>query len=561
MLLRLVPVVAVGILVGPVIAGLAGIVFPAFGYLPALGANGFSLDPWRAVFATPGIGTSILLSLATGLITTAVSLGAVLLFVAGWQGTRLFRVLTHLLSPLLSLPHAAAAFGLAFLIAPSGWIVRALSPWATGFTAPPDWLILNDPLGLSMMAGLVIKEIPFLFLVTLAALPQTDARRLTQVTTSFGYGRIAGWTIAVLPRLYRQIRLPILAVIAYASSVIDVALILGPTLPPPLSVQLVRWMNDPELTMRLTASAGALLQLGVTLAALALWRFGEIGVVRLARARLIDGYRRPHDGLLRGLGASGMAIVVGSVALGLAGLALWSVASFWRFPDALPVSISFRIWASEAPMLADVIGPTVLIGLAATGVALALVLGALENENRQRITTGSRSLLLLYIPLIVPQIAFLFGLKILFLWIGLDATLGAVVFVHLIFVMPYVFLSLADPWRAFDRRYGVAAAGLGAGENRVFWRIRLPMLAAAVATAAAVGFAVSIGQYLPTLIVGAGRWPTVTTEAVALAAGGDRRVIGVYALIQVVLPFVAFALATIGPALAFRNRRGLRIGA
>ena len=48
-------------------------------------------------------------------------------------------------------------------------------------------------------------------LMTLAALPQTDARRLTQVSTSFGYGRVSGWLIAVLPRLYRQIRLPISA--------------------------------------------------------------------------------------------------------------------------------------------------------------------------------------------------------------------------------------------------------------------------------------------------------------------------------------------------------------
>ena len=41
-----------------------------------------------------------------------------------------------------------------------------------------------------------------------------------------------------------------------------------------------------------------------------------------------------------------------------------------------------------------------------------------------------------------------------------------------------------------------------------------------ILTAAAVGFAVSVGQYLPTLLIGAGRLPTITTEAVALASGG-----------------------------------------
>ena len=77
---------------------------------------------------------------------------------------------------------------------------------------------------------------------------------------------------------------------------------------------------------------------------------------------------------------------------------------------------------------------------------------------------------------------------------------------------------------------------------------------------AAVGFAVSVGQYLPTLLVGAGRFTTVTTEAVALASGGDRRVIGVYALLQAALPFLGFSLALMLPAFAFRHRKGLRDG-
>ena len=64
-------------------------------------------------------------------------------------------------------------------------------------------------------------------------------------------------------------------------------------------------------------------------------------------------------------------------------------------------------------------------------------------------------------------------------------------------------------------------------------RVRMPMLLRAILTAAAVGFAVSVGLYLPTLLIGAGRLTTITTEAVALASGGNRRVIGVYAFLQI----------------------------
>ena len=124
--------------------------------------------------------------------------------------------------------------------------------------------------------------------------------------------------------------------------------------------------------------------------------------------------------------------------------------------------------------------------------------------------------------------------------------------------MPYVFLSLADPWRAFDRRYERIAAGLGKGRWTTLLRVKLPILSRAVLTAAAVGFAVSIGLYLPTVLIGAGRFETITTESVALAAGGDRRVIGVYGLLQTVLPAVGFLVATLLPALIWRRPRADR---
>ena len=85
------------------------------------------------------------------------------------------------------------------------------------------------------------------------------------------------------------------------------------------------------------------------------------------------------------------------------------------------------------------------------------------------------------------------------------------------------------------------------------------MLLRAVLTAAAVGLAVSVAQFLPTLLIGGGRVATLTTEAVALAAGANRRVIGVWAVAQMALPSLGFALALALPALLFRRRRGMAI--
>ena len=120
-------------------------------------------------------------------------------------------------------------------------------------------------------------------------------------------------------------------------------------------------------------------------------------------------------------------------------------------------------------------------------------------------------------------------------------------------------LALADPWRAWDARAGLAAATLGAPPWRVLVAVRLPMLVRALAIALAVGFATSVAQYLPTLLIGAGRVGTLTTEAVALASSGNRRLIGVWAVVQMALPMAVFAAALAGPALVAARRRGLRV--
>ena len=557
-MLRFAPPLALFVLAVPLACGLLGTILPAFGFLPALGGRHLSVQPFADLFGQPGLWRSAVQALMIGLVTTAISLAMVAGFVCAWYGTRAFRLIQHLVSPLLAVPHAAAAFGFAFMIAPSGYLARLFSPWATGWERPPDLLIVNDPAGLALIAGLVIKEVPFLLLVTLAALPQVPALRSLRLSQSLGYGRMMGFMFTAWPALYRQIRLAVFAVIAYASANVDVAFILGPTTPQTLPVRLVGWMNDPELSMRFMACAGACLQIAVTASALAAWLVLERTVGPVAESICETGRRFRRDGVVRLVSGGMMATSAFLVFGGLGVLALWSVSGLWQFPSAFPDALSWRTWQRTGPALTGPLATTIIIALAATGISVAIALACLQRENETGRTGGNRALALVYLPLLVPQIGFLFGLQLLLIAGDADASWAALILVHVVFVLPYVFLSLSAPWRAYDRRYEAIAAALGAPAGRIFWRVRLPMLLRAVLVAAAVGFAVSVGQYLPTLLVGAGRFPTITTEAVALGSGGDRRVIGVYAFPQMLLPFVGFALATLVPALLFRNRRAIR---
>lgn len=558
-LLRFAPGLTLFLFLGPVAAGLAGTLLPAFGYFPALGGDGFSLDAWARFAAYPGVAAAVLRSFLIGVCAAVLSLAIVLGFFAAFHETGWFRALRRVLSPLLSVPHAAIAIGMLFLLAPSGWIVRLISPWATGWTRPPDLALAPDPDGLVLALAIVVKEVPFLFLMLLGALGQVRVAQSLTVARSLGYDKTAAWLKTVLPQVYGQIRLPFFAALAFSVSVVDMALILTPSTAPTLGILILRWFNDPDLQYQFLAAAGATVQFGLVLLAIGLWTAAEalakvLGRLWIARAARRGGWAIPA------LGAVGMAVVATLGLLAPLCLAIWSMTHRWRFPDALPGDWGPAVWMRHWDGLSGPTVTTLIVAAAAAFLALVLVTACLEAEQRLGKRPTARVLWLLYAPLLIPQAAFLFGAQVLLVHSGLGGGWTAVIWAHLLFVIPYVFLSLSDPYRALDPRYARTAACLGTGGARIFWRIKLPMLSRAMLIALALGFAVSVAEYLPTVFAGGGRLATLTTEAVSLAGGGDRRVIGAFALLQAALPFVAFSLAILLPRWLFRNRRAMLAG-
>ncbi|HNP35256.1 MAG TPA: hypothetical protein PKK10_05340, partial [Woeseiaceae bacterium] len=253
---------------------------------------GIDADGLQRVLATPGIGLSMASSLWTGVVATLISLllahlALALAFTGGWRHR-----LTTLSLPLLAVPHLAIGIGLALLLAPSGLLLRLLSPWATGLAQPPDWFIVQDPFGLSLMAGLVIKESCFIVLILSAALTQVPAARLLQQARTLGYGALKGWMMVVAPALQQQIRLPLAAVLVFGISNVEMAIPLGPDLPPAFAVQLWRWFTDADPAIQLQAYTGSLLLLMMNLIALGGWGLAgrAIGRFRVRQAGM--GRRR-----------------------------------------------------------------------------------------------------------------------------------------------------------------------------------------------------------------------------------------------------------------------------
>jgi putative thiamine transport system permease protein len=556
--LRIAPAVFIAVLVVPAAAGLIGVLLPAFGYFPALGGSAFSLEHFRALWSSPGLLPSLLVTIWVGFAATLLSLFIVVALLAQFHGTAWLWLVRRILSPLLSVPHAAIAIGLAFVIAPSGLLFRLAAQAVPGLDRPPDLLIVHDELGLSLIAALVLKEVPFLFLMSLSALPQVNAHPQLAAARTMGYAPSIAWLKIVLPRLYPQIRLPVIAVLAYSLSVVDAALVVGPSTPPPLAVSVLKWMSDPQTSQRFLAAAGAVLMLVIAAVSVCLWLAAERLVKSSGLKWIEQGHRQQGARAVSVAAHSSGVIILLLIVLSGGALILWAFAENWPFPEIFPERLSGETWQAHASTIARPLANAAAIGLLATAVAAFLTLSLLERQVRCGSSTKWWTSQLLYVPLIVPQIAFLPGLHILLIALNLDSNILAVATGHLVFVLPYIYLSLSQPWSFFDDRYRQVALSMGASPLRVLLQVRLPMLLSAVLTAFAVGFAVSVGQYLPTLLLGAGRFPTITTEAVALASGGDRRLTALLAILQSLLPFAVFLAALFLPLALFHNRRGLR---
>lgn len=523
-------------------AGIAGVVLPAFHYLPALGETELSWQPWQWLWLSPEFVPSLRLSLITGGLATLFSLLVALGLLIWRYDSRWMRRIEQALAPVLAIPHAALAIGLLFLLSPSGWLMRLVSPELSGFYRPPNWITVQDEQGISLILALMMKETPYLIFAALPALKQLNARAHLRVGRSLGYTPATTWYKIIIPQLYPIVRLPLFVVMAFNLTVVELSIVIGPNTPSTLSVTLLRWFNDPSLQTRFQASAGALVLLLVVAVCCLLLEWGYRSWLAVSYRSRINGYRRTLGGqLIRALGWLYPCLVLLSI-LSLLVLVLWSTTRRWRFPDAMPTQWSLDAYTHSARLLSTLSWNSLTAATISTLLALLISLCILEHK---RLSGSSKSVFdrIMYLPMLLPQVGFLFGLQWVLLISQLSGGWLAVVLLHLIYVLPYVYLMLHGPYLAFDQRYYTQALTLCRKPWQAYVRVKLGMLSPALGSAAAMGISVSFALYLPTLIAGEGRITTLTTEAVTLASSGERKLTSAMALLQALFPLLAFWFA------------------
>jgi putative thiamine transport system permease protein len=488
---------------------------------------------------------ALLMSFLTGIAATFLSVFFTALIIAWSFTSPVWSKLIRWLPVMLAVPHAALAIGVVLWVAPSGWLLRFISPALTGFEAPPPWSTTQDPLGLGLVVSLVLKEVPFLLWAAASQLQRDDVGprlgREFLLAQSMGYQRYKAWWLVVWPQLWPRLTGPVFAVLAYSLTVVDIAQIIGPQTPPTMALLTWQWLLDADpLLNQQGAMAAWMLAIVVATSTVALHLSTRNGASAFKKLRRNSLGRRGSNQLDLFVNRLPFFALI-TTAYGLIMAAVW-ISSFmgpWPFPKVQPDVWTTQAWEQVFTSAATIVG-TFSLGICSAVLALIWSLAWLECAPR---SLDRMMRQWLYLPLALPGVLWIIGLHRLSVLAHLDGLWFGVLIAHVLAALPYVLISLSPAYLGFDERYRHVAATLGYKQWTFLLRIKWPLLKASLLASFAVGFSVSIAQYLSTLFIGAGRFNTVTTEAVVLSSGGARSVLAAYAALQWLLPALIFAVA------------------
>lgn len=476
----------------------------------------FSLTHWLTLFADPQLPQALLATVISTIVAAAGALAiALTIVVAVWPGEG-WRTLSKRLPWLLAIPHVAFASAALLLFAEGGLFWRAL----------PFLSVPMDRYGIGLGVTLAIKESAFVLWVLSVLLSEKRLAQHILVLDSLGYPRrqALGWLI--LPAIAPGLGAVMLAVVAWTLSAVDVAIILGPGNPPTLAVLSWQWLSQGDSAQHIKGMLASLLLLLLP------------GAFALAGYLFWRGWRRtiPDISGQRARQASPLGGKTLSFALPLAG--------------GLCTGI-LAVVATHATLDVGALTTSLLTGVIASVLALFMLLLWLEWGP----TRGHRWV---WLPLLLPALPLVVGQYALALRLEQDGRYSTLIWGHLLWVVPWMLFVLKPAWQRIDPRLLLIAQTLGWSPVRIFCVVKCPLMLRPALAALAVGFSVSIAQYMPTLWLGAGRFPTLTTEAVALSSGGSTGILAAQALWQLLLPLLVFMLTAGVSTWVGQTRQGLR---
>ncbi len=139
--------------------------------------------------------------------------------------------------------------------------------------------------------------------------------------------------------------------------------------------------------------------------------------------------------------------------------------------------------------------------VATTTTALSVVIGtsAAWLLYRYRFPAQQTLGLLIFIPMVMPEV--LMGVSLLVLFVSLGIPLGytTLIIAHTTFCFPFVLVGVQARLQGIDPSLEEAAMDLGATPLKAFWLVIIPYLLPAIVAGALMSFTLSFDEYIVTI--------------------------------------------------------------
>lgn len=161
--------------------------------------------------------------------------------------------------------------------------------------------------------------------------------------------------------------------------------------------------------------------------------------------------------------------------------------------NALYIESTDQLLAALRTSLVVALSTTAISTLVGTLTALALA------RYRFRLRTFYR--VLLFMPMLMPDIVLGIALLIFFVGVGLPLGKGSIIIGHCTFLISYVFLIVSARLAGMDTRLEEASADLGASPWTTFRRVTLPQILPGVIGGALLAFIISMDDLVITYFI------------------------------------------------------------
>ncbi len=223
------------------------------------GADGFTVEPYRALLSDAEFRVSVLHTTVLASIATLLSAIAGLALAVGLRELASRNRLLHTLVQVpIAVPHLAVAALMLDLLSQSGWIARL--GYQLGFIAQPAEFpeLLQDASGAGIVAAYVIKETPFLAVVVLAMLRRSVAD-YEALAATLGASPWQRFRLVTLPMVAPALVSASLLVFAFVFGAFETPFLLGRPYPAMLGVLVQRRYLSTDLNDRPEAIAAGML--------------------------------------------------------------------------------------------------------------------------------------------------------------------------------------------------------------------------------------------------------------------------------------------------------------